>query len=617
MNSKAPYCHIVFPLRLGALTYSIPEELRDKIRPGMLVEAPLRKVFLRGVVLRCGVDFEGEALPVKKIVSELPLLSNTLISLLEWMSGYYMAEEGVVLRSMVPSFVFKKKRLSIEETMDVKMMRHPSQYRAHLIMEDVLRTGRLLKLLDDTGREGAIILVPTVELAEEIRKDLSLSFGERLVLYHSRLKRSLLQQNYTRILKASYDDCQPIVIGTRNSVFAPFKPSKIIVVDECSFSYKQEEVPYFNARDVAVRRAYMEKIPVYLSSEHPSIESFYNCKIGKYKMLKSDKTIDRIDKKKVSIVISKIGKKTSSGAEILPQSLLRHIENILKKGEKVFLSFPRTGYSIIYCSDCKNVLRCDCGGVFVYYREKKILRCRLCDRIKNVPSVCTYCKGTGLEHISAGIERIREILEDKLSFLSAGSEKESTKCEVRSGVPKKSSDFWGYESGTENINYNFSLGVILDADILLNLPDYRASERLFHEVYYLMDRIRQGGKIIIQTGMPEYKVFEYIRRLDYTGFAISELKMRRLHNLPPYSRFVILRIFSRKPVDHDRVITILRAIKDSSVRQIRLKRRKKAMVHEAVYLLRIGKAISNKTFEDALSLLKKEGLDVRCYVDPL
>ncbi len=611
MNSKARYCDIVFPLRLGALTYSVPESLRDRIRPGMLVEAPLRKSFLRGVVLRCGVDFEGEALPVREIVFEFPLLSSTLISLLEWMSGYYIAEEGVVLRSMIPSFIFNKKKLDIE--INVKTPVRPvSRYSAYLIMEDLLRTGRLLRLLEDNGRDGAIILVPTVESAEEVYKSLAHSFGERLVLYHSRLKRLVLLENYIRILKAFYGDCQPIVIGTRNSVFAPFKPSRIIVIEECSFSYKQEEAPYFNARDVAVMRAYTEKIPVYLSSEHPSIESFYNCRIGKYRLVKEE--MNRVDKKssrdpdtfegkkKVSIIISKIVKKTSSGFEILPEGLLRQIENIIKKDEKVFLSFPRTGYSIIYCRDCNNVLRCDCGGIFVYYRDKKILRCRLCDSIKNIPSVCTYCKGTGLEHVSGGVERIREVLADRLSLLPVRSEE---------GIVISTS------SRKENINYNFSLGVLLDADILLNLPDYRASERLFHEVYYLRDRIRQGGKIIIQTRMPGYKAFDYIRRLDYTGFAISELEMRKLNNLPPYSRFVILRIFSRKPVDHDKVITMLRGIKDSSVRQIKLKKRKKAMAQEAIYLLRIGKAISNKPLEDLMGLLKEEGLDVRAYVDPL
>lgn len=607
MNSKTRYCDIVFPVRLGALTYSVPEELTDKIRPGMLVEAPLRKAFLRGIVLRCGVNFEGEALPVRKIVFGFSLLNNSLIRLLEWMSGYYMAEEGVILRSMIPSFMFNKKRLNIQETIDLKNSIRPvSRYSAHLIMEDILKTGRLLKLLEENSRDGAIILVPTVEFAEELHKGLLQSFGERTVLYHSRLKRSVLQENYIRILKAFYDDCQPIVIGTRNSVFAPFQPSRIIVIDECSFSYKQEEAPYFNARDVAVMRAYIEKIPVYLSSEHPSIESFYNCRIGKYKILKEGSPKNRqVFGGRVSIVISKISKKASSGLEILPQSLLRLIENILKRDERVLLSFPRTGYSIIYCRDCKNVLRCECGGILVYYKEKEILRCRLCDTIKKIPSLCSYCNGAGLEHISAGIERIKEALKDKLSFLPAKSEE---------GIIISTSS---RKKGIENINYNFSLGVILDADILLNLPDYRASERLFHEVYYLMERIRQDGKIIIQTRMPEYKVFEYIRRLDYTGFAISELKMRKLHNLPPYSRFVILRLFSRRPIDHDRVITMLRGIKDSSVRQIRLRKRKKAIAQEAVYLLRIGKTISNKTFEEVLSLLKKEGLDVRAYVDPL
>ncbi|MCX7793737.1 MAG: hypothetical protein N2257_04955 [Thermodesulfovibrionales bacterium] len=589
MNSKV-YCDIAFPLRLGTLTYLIPEELTSKVGPGSLVEAPLRKRLMRGVVLRVRNDAYGDASRLKEIIAASPFLREEIVKLLEWAAEHYMAEEGTLLRSMVPSFIFRNRRLKLPEIFRSSTS-FKSTYSATLIMEDVLRTGRLLKLLEEAER-GAIILVPSVEWAEEVYKNVSDSYRDRLIFYHSRLKSSELRANYTKLLNPQ--NLSHIVIGTRNAVFSPFKPSVIIVLDEASGSYKQEETPSFNARDMAVMRAYIEGIPVYLCSEAPSLESIYNAKVGKYKLVKTE------HKKKISIMVNRI-KRGFSETELFPERLLKKIERVLKKDEKILLSLPRSGYSFIYCRDCGKVLRCDCEGAFIFYKSKKYLKCRICDNVLALPDLCPHCRGTELNHLSAGIERIEEFIKERFSSFALA---DSTDGITISPSPRL---LYGE---------NYYLGVILDADIFLNMPDYRASERLFHEVYYLAQRIKDGGEIILQTRIPEYEVFNYIRRFDYMGFALSELKMRRIHKLPPFSRLVILRIFSRKVIDYDRVIRFLKDM-DSSVRQINLRKRKKTKASEAIYLLRLDRTSFRTKVGDIIRFSKEEGLDVRCYVDPL
>lgn len=591
MNSKAIYCDVVFPLRLGILTYLIPEELQGKIQSGYLVEAPLRKGLKRGVVLRLREGYDDGAMNIKKIVNAFPFLGEGLLKLLEWMSGYYLAEEGTILRSMVPSFIFRRKRLALPTSINLSSLPAGSSYSASLFMGDILKTGKLVKLLEDAER-GAIVLVPSVEMAEKVYKNIEDSFKERLLFFHSKLKSSELMSNYIKLLLDS-ERLSPIVIGTRNAVFSPFKPSMIIVIDEASSSYKEEESPSFNVRDIAVMRAYIDKIPVFLSSLAPSLESIYNARLGKYKLIKEESK-----KKRVSITINRLKKKNTE-VDLISERLLKKIEMTLKKDEKIILSLPRTGYSFIYCNDCGKILRCECEGIFIFYKGRKHLKCRLCDNEINLPSLCPYCGGTGLGHFSSGIERIEEFVKERFSSFSLSDSLEGV---TISPSPR----FISKE--------DFYLGVILDADIFLNMPDYRASERLFQEVYYLLERLKEGGEIILQTRMPEYRIFNYIKRLDYMGFALSELKMRREHNLPPFSRLLIIRLFSKKMVDEGRIFERFKA-SGASIRKILLKKRKKARGLEIAFLLRIDRNVDIRGLKEIIRTLRQEGIELRTYMD--
>jgi len=603
MSRSEIYCDVVFPLRLRFLTYRVPLQFKDKLQPGMLVEAPLRKGLKIGLVLRLRERFDGEALALNRIVFEVPLLTPQLLTLLEWASGYYLSEEGTVLKSMVPSFIFKKKkRIQLQErsssAFSLKPLTHTS-YSATLVMEDILKTDRLSRLLQEFGAFGVIIIVPSIEMAETVRDILLPRYKERLILYHSKLGQKGLEKNYMALLNASPQD-GPIVIGTRSALFLPFRPAGIIVLDESSPYYKQEESPYLNTRDVAVMRAYLENIPIYLCSEVPSIESFYNAKIGKYRLIESEGRV----KNNRHIIINRIRKGPfTREVNILSERLIKEINDLLKKNQRVLLLLPRTGYSIIYCRDCGKVLRCECEGVLVYYRNQKILRCRVCENQIEVPFLCPYCNSSGLEHRSIGIERVKEILSDIRGEKSEMEGQDSIMIAL-SSKKRPSGDL-------------FSLAVMLDADIILNMPDYRAAEKLFQEVFLLRDQVKPGGQIIVQTRVPEHEIFKYIRNLDYKGFAISELRLRRLHRLPPYGRLILIRVYSKRQIKQEEILQRLQTIPSCSVRDLKVKRRKKGGTFQTGFLLRLKKGSGMKELQEIITSLKCEGMDIRCEVDPL
>jgi primosomal protein N' (replication factor Y) len=616
MNGKEIYCDLVFPLRLGVLTYKVPLELKDKLLPGMVVEAPLRRRLRRGIVLRLRDQFHGEALDLKGIVFRTPTLNKELLDLLEWASGYYLSEEGIVLKSMVPSFIFKKKRLQLfqgpqrEEKSSTLIFATNSwdspfvNYSATLIMEDILKTGRLLSLLKEYGKGGAIVMAPSLEEINRVISLLQTEYKDRIILYHSKLSEKEIERVYIRLMENSLN--APIVIGTRNVLFLPFKPSCIIVLDESSPFYKQEEAPYFNVRDVAVMRAYIEKVPVFLSSEAPSLESFYNARIGKYTLIESPER--KINKSPV--IISRIKKGFSStGIDILPERLIAHIKGLLQKSQRILLLLPRTGYSLLYCKDCGRILRCECEGTLVYYKDEKILRCRICENEKGLPLLCPFCNGPGLEFRSAGIERIKEVLSGLVAKVRVMEG-------LRTEKENQDSLFISLSSKTCSLSDKpFDLAVILDADLFINMFAWRSGERLIQEVLSLRDKIKPDGQIIIQTRIPEYEIFKYLKRLDYKGFALSELRLRRLQGLPPYSRLILLKIFSKKPIDKKEIIQKLQTIPSSSVRELNIKIRKKVKAFQMGFLIRLKKG-DLKEVKNIMELLKTQGINIRAEVDP-
>ncbi len=309
IKSFMEFLDILFPVNLGPLTYRCPGELSEIAEPGMIVSAPLKNRTAKGIVMgRSPKILSGEVKDILKVHGDAPVLSSKMINLLNWMSEYYLAEQGIVLKNMLPKEAFTK--IKQRKTKTKHITEHPlpivsiddkavsalldsikkNTYRTFLLHapSSAYEYSFLIKIL--TEKKNAILLFPELSLINNLYPLLHERLGERVCLLHSGLTRGKRSEAIERIVSGISD----IILGTRSAVFAPLKQVLFIaVLHEHSGSYKQEEAPRYHGRDVAVMRGYLEGATVLLSSICPSIESLYNCRKGKYTLLKSEVDIIR------------------------------------------------------------------------------------------------------------------------------------------------------------------------------------------------------------------------------------------------------------------------------------------------------------------------------------
>ncbi len=542
---KIKYCEVVFPLKIDALTYSVPEGI--DISPGLPVEAPLRGRVQKGIVVRIkddSPDIPENVLSIKRVLMRKQILSEPLLRLLKWMSEYYFVEEGLVLRSMLPSFLLKKDLKEMEDSF-VNNPEGDISYSTFYFRGDIISDEDFKRMLYQLP--CAIIIAPGYDEVKRIYNILLPSFKERLCQFHSRLKASELRRVYIEIISGKYN----LILGMRSAIFLPVRPSVIVVTEESSFSYRSKRIPKFNIRDISVMRAYIEDIPVVLTSRIPSIETLFNIKTGKYRVLKGldPERRDIIPEQRNDVIFRRLteSKDTSiriiriKGSASLTNELREEIYRTVSKSGRVLIVLPRYGYSLIYCGDCDGLQRCSCGGFYIFFKEENILRCSRCGGKRGVINTCYRCGGYKLEFRGSGIEKIMEEI-NSIKDLNASIKKGSDDLDINILIRARGA-----------VKGDYNLGVILDADIYLNIPDYRAEERLFHEVITLTDRLKRGGKIIIQTRMPELKVFSYIKKLNFKDFSYDELKKRKEMLYPPFSRFISLSIRLKKDISFETI----------------------------------------------------------------
>jgi primosomal protein N' (replication factor Y) len=550
-------CDIVFPLNLSFLTYRVPEHLASLISPGKIVEVPLRGKSRAGLVIRC---YEGRRENLKEILRlyrDYPDFPGNLITLLEWTVNYYFSNEGTVLKSMhFRDFLyFPKKRavasspeveptsLTSEETYSFKKLEQiidafkKKEYQAFLLKPESIHMKKLLlrhliiyasaeKRVSTIG-EGIIVLSPEIKDAERMFSLLSGVEGLRTCLFHGNLNRSIKASLLRGIARGEYD----IVVGTRGAVFSPFKRAQmIIVLDEHSHAYKQEESPRYNARDVAVMRGYLEKAPVVLLSQTPSVESYYNCQRGKYTLIDFPKKSER---KRVWIF-----KRSKEIIPFLTEDIYREIKKALDKNEKVMLIHHRLGYSMLICEECDFLFTCPtCEKPLILHKNRGLV-CHHCGRTEQTPSSCKRCGSFMLKSYGAGIELLHETLREKLEV--------DVKIIDETDANSRAGMVLGTIKKLDKEDVRFKIIALLNPDLFLNLPEFRSLERLVQEVFYMKDLLSDKGKLILLTSVPWHPLFRFLKNLDYRGFIMEELKLRRLNSLPPFTRLTNIYIHIRR-----------------------------------------------------------------------
>jgi primosomal protein N' (replication factor Y) len=572
IKSSMDFFDVLFPLNLSPLSYRCPEELLKFIEPGMIVSAPIKNKIAKGIIIGTSPEIpSGDVKDIQKIHGNYPFLSTALINLLKWMSEYYLAEKGIVLKNMLPKEAFtkvKKRKTKILpsppslDTVDISnsalsnlmVSINKGAYKTFLLHapSSAYERSFVIKILSDTM--NTIILIPEVSQIDAFYSLLHKHFGERVCPLHSGLSRGKKSEAIEKILSGISD----IVIGTRSAIFAPLKKvSFIAVLNEHSSSYKQKEGFCYSGRDVAVMRGYLEKATVLLSSFCPSIESFYNCRKDKYTLIKPEEVIQKPRIKVIDLKHEKLLK------PYLSRTVIDVSSRYMKNNRKVMFLINRRGYStLLQCSDCNYIEECpQCRIPMVLHKtgtgdghSSRILKCHYCGYISNVPERCHRCKGYRLEFLGAGTQRVQEDIEEFIGIktLRVDSDISLKKSDLEGLIDAMHRDDVRIIIGTKlmtkrlGITKGFYMAAILNADLLMNFPDFRSTEKTYQEISSIIEKIEPQGEILIQTRMPQNHLFKCLKNYDYNYLFREELIKRKPLNYPPYSRLLHIRFISQR-----------------------------------------------------------------------
>ena len=396
-----------------------------------------------------------------------------------------------------------------------------------------------------------LILVPEISLTPQITSRLYNNFGDQIAVVHSRMSLGEKYDTWRKIISNDYK----IVVGARSALFSPLQNIGLIVVDEeHDTSYKQQDlIPKYHARDAAVVRAKIANCPVLLGSATPSIESMYNARSGKYKLLELRERVDDAklpDIKLVNVIIEKKKKKMEN---IFSRTLIDEINLRLKKKEGVIILQNRRGFATnVYCEDCGEIETCkDCSVPMVYHINKNTLQCHYCGYIKPVPKACSNCGSLNLRYFGTGTQRV----EDELAFYFPDAKIEridsdsiTKKGELGALLNRFRKGEIEILVGTQMVSKgldfpNVTLVGVISAETTLWLPDFRADERTFQlltQVSGRSGRSKTAGEVIIQTQNEKHFVLQKVVSQDYEGFYQKEIMLRKQTGFPPFTRLCLI-----------------------------------------------------------------------------
>ena len=397
----------------------------------------------------------------------------------------------------------------------------------------------------------ALILVPEISLTPQITSRFFNVFGDEVTVIHSRMSPGERYDTWRRIFKGKSN----VVIGARSALFTPLRNIGLIVIDEeHDASYKQADmVPKYNARDSAIMLGSIVNCPVLLGSATPSIESMYNAKTGKYKLLELPERIDNAKLPLINLIDVNRERKKQRMENIFSKTLLDKIEDRLKKGEGVIILQNRRGFSTqIYCTDCSEVELCDnCSVPMVYHINKNNIECHYCGLVKEVPNACTHCGSIQIKYFGTGTERVEDELEfyfpkAKLSRIDSDSiTKKSALSRLLLSFGSGEIDVLvGTQMVSKGLDFSrVTLVGVISAETTLWLPDFRADERTFQlltQVSGRAGRSKNPGEVIIQTLNEKHFALQMVLNNNYKGFYEKEIIDREKMGFPPFTRIALI-----------------------------------------------------------------------------
>jgi primosomal protein N' (replication factor Y) len=402
---------------------------------------------------------------------------------------------------------------------------------------------------------GALLLVPEIALTPAMAGQFHSRFGERVAILHSAFS-DLERADQWRRIRAG---AAPVVVGTRSGVFAPVPDLGLIVVDEeHDTSYKQEETPRYHARDVAIVRARQCSACVILGSATPALETRYNAERGKYTLLELPERIEKRPLPQVELVDMRREFLETGKQATFSRRLREAIEERLAHGEQTMLLLNRRGFSsFLACRACGYRLECvHCSVTLTFHRRDRRMLCHYCNYATRVPHLCPQCGSEYIYFVGIGSERVEEELHREFP----GARVARMDRDTVTGRRRYETILQGFREGAYDILVgtqmiakghdipNVTLVGVVNADIGLGMPDFRAAERTFQLLTQVAGRAGRGqvpGIVLIQTLNPDHYAIRCAAAQDYAAFYAREIQFRRAMRYPPFSALANCLVRSR------------------------------------------------------------------------
>ena len=570
LDQKTIFPVIKSLLERGAI--ALLEELNDKYKPKIV-----RTVFLAINEEQLSEVIEKIQKAPKQLTvlqsylqqkSKYPEQSVKTADLVRWSSATYQALNALVKKGVFrieeeiigrlenhKNPIEEEKKFSVAQSKAHHSIQNKFKEKDVVLLHGVTSSGKTeiyVKLIKEiiTKGEQVLFLLPEIALTTQIINRLRKYFGDQVGVYHSKFNQNERVEVWNEVLKGNRF---PIILGTRSAIFLPFTKLGLVIIDEeHENTFKQHHpAPRYNGRDAAVFFAKSQGAKVLLGSATPSLESYTNVLKGKYGLVELNERFGGVEMPEVETVDIKYVRHRKQMKGIFSPYLLENIQQALDKGEQIILFQNRRGFApISECKDCGWTAKCrSCDVTLTYHKKIDLLKCHYCGYSEAPLKKCNHCGSFEVSVKGVGTEKIEEDLQpffpDAAIYrmdLDTTSRKHAHQ-EIISDFEEKRIDILiGTQMVTKGLDFdNVSVVGILNADNMLNFPDFRSFERAYQlmaQVSGRAGRKKIRGKVIIQTYSPNNEIIEAVKKNDYKAMFNTEMSERKNFLYPPYCKLI-------------------------------------------------------------------------------
>lgn len=589
------FADIILPIPFDSFTYLIPSSMETRVMRGCRVVVPFGKNKIYTGIVRSVHNQAPQGVEAKAIISTLdehPVVNEQQFTFWQWIASYYMCPLGDVMKAGLPGAMKPTDEKALKAAEKPRAQKATKQQEFETIapqplspaqqtaMDEVVesfqtknvtllhgvtssgKTEIYIHLIDQCLRQGkqVLYLLPEIALTTQITERLRRFFGERMGVYHSKFTDAQRLAIYKR--QAS-DNPYPLILGVRSSIFLPFQQLGLIIVDEeHEQSYKQQEpAPRYHARNAAIMLAQQFGAKTLLGTATPSFEIYHWARKGRYGYVQLTQRFRDMQLPIVEVVDAKEAKRKRQMKGAFSPRLIEAMRTALERHEQVILFQNRRGFSsLIECKQCGWVPRCPhCDVTLTMHKKSATMTCHYCGYTMRIPERCPACEGEKFIDIGTGTEKIEEQITQlfpEATTLRMDLDTAKTRLQherIIDGFAKHQADILiGTQMVTKGLDFdNVSVVGILDADTMLNLPDFRSYERSFQtfsQVAGRAGRNKTPGRVILQTRSADSDIIRQITQNDYWQMFYTQMTERQMFHYPPFFRLIY--VYMRHRDDH-------------------------------------------------------------------